>query len=86
MIFGLVFSYFFAETGIYTAGNFTWSAQTAVFILIALSALFLLEQARAGHAAGKRSRGSIPVQLLCWSVFALHVVGGFGPFLHPKIN
>ena len=86
LVFGLVFSYLFAETGGYESGNFTWSAQTAVFILMALSALFLLEQARGEPGTDARSRRSVATQLCCWSVFALHVVGGLGPFLHPTIS
>lgn len=82
---GLIFTYFFAERPTFTAGNFTWSAQTALFILFVVSALLLIEQTMTGTGSRLRRLSAWPA-LVCYGVLLLHVVAGYGLFLHPAVN
>jgi hypothetical protein len=67
-IVGAFQTYFLAETGNrFVQGNFLWSGQIAVFILMVMTVLFLLKQRAARQ----------PVRLLiCTFVLALHIISG----------
>ena len=63
--FGLLYSYFLAESGErFIHGNFLWSGYIAIFALYAASLVVLLRQ--------EKGRG----MALCWAVFGLHVISG----------
>jgi len=83
--FGLIFTYLFAERPRFMAGNFTWSAQTALFILFVVSALLLIEQTMAGTGSRWRRLLAWPA-VVCYGVLLLHVAAGYGLFLHPAVN
>ncbi len=84
--FGLLYMYLFAEAPSFGAGNFTWSAHIALFILFVVSALILIEQTLA--SVGSRWRGLVATRAaaLCFAALVLHVVGGIGMYLHPWVN
>lgn len=73
-VFGAFYTYFLAEGGNgWRAGNFLWSGQVTLFILMVASALFWLEQmAIAGETAPLGQRRN----LLCAAIFLLHVISG----------
>ena len=83
--FGAIYTYAFAESPTFTAANFTWSAQTALFILFVVSMMLLIEQTMAG--AGSRWRRVLAWPALgCYGALLLHVAAGYGVFLHPAVN
>jgi hypothetical protein len=67
-IVGAFQAYFLAETGNrFVQGNFLWSGQIALFILMVMTVLFLLKQ----QAARQPAR-----LLVCTFVLALHIISG----------
>jgi len=67
-IVGAFQAYFLAETGNqFVQGNFLWSAQIALFILMVMTVLFLLKQRLARQPAKL---------LVCSFILSLHIISG----------
>ena len=83
--FGLLYMYGLSERPRFDAGNFTWSAHIALFILFVVSTLVLIEQTLADDRSPWRrlfwSRATA-----CYAVLLLHVIAGYGLFTHPTVN
>lgn len=84
--FGLIFMYFVAEDPRFAAGNFTWSALIANFILFVVSALLLVEQTLSGLQSRWRVVANRRTAILCYATLLLHVVAGVGIYLNPALN
>jgi hypothetical protein len=73
-LFGAFYTYFLVELGDIPSGNMVWSAQSSLFILFVVSAVFVLRQNRRLLSGEERhfSRAFV----LCAAVFALHLACG----------
>jgi hypothetical protein len=82
--FGAILVYFFAEAPMFQAGNFVWSGDIATFILFLVSALCLVEQT-IGQAGALDPRARL-IAAACYFTLLLHVIAGYGIYVHPVVT
>jgi hypothetical protein len=83
---GCLFTYCFAESPNFHAGNYTWSGQIAISVLFVVSALFLFERTLVSGSDRWSTILTSPTAITCYVALLLHLVGGLGVYLHPQVT